>query len=156
VPRNIQAPCLWRRGMPTIFLRLGIFQPAKWGIFNRRKLGNIQSALTPERWLGEAKDLPPGRKLIERFTPFPDAPCHVRSVEKNHSKPCRQYLATGGEIIRDLNEDPPLMKIAAEQLIRNVIHEDGGSLFHNSSENEQRSFDSTCRKFYRFLTQRRP
>jgi len=46
VPRNIQAPCLWRRGMPTIFLRLGIFQPAKWGIFNRRKLGNIQPALT--------------------------------------------------------------------------------------------------------------
>ena len=37
-------------------------------------------------------------------------------------------MATGGEIIRDLNEDPPLMKIAAEQLIRNVIHEDGGSL----------------------------
>jgi len=32
--------------MPTIFLRLGIFQPAKWGIFNRRKLGNIQPALT--------------------------------------------------------------------------------------------------------------
>jgi hypothetical protein len=37
---------LLRRGMPTIFLRLGIFQPAKWGIFNRRKLGNIQPALT--------------------------------------------------------------------------------------------------------------
>jgi hypothetical protein len=32
--------------MPTIFLHLGKFQPAKWGIFNRRKLGNIQPALT--------------------------------------------------------------------------------------------------------------
>ena len=48
LPRNIQAPCLLRRGMPTIFLRLGIFQPAKWGIFNRRELGNIQPALTVE------------------------------------------------------------------------------------------------------------
>ena len=46
LPRNIQAPCLLRRGMPTIFLHLGKFQPAKWGIFNRRKLGNIQPALT--------------------------------------------------------------------------------------------------------------
>ena len=46
LPRNIQAPCLLRRGMLTIFLHLGIFQPAKWGIFNRRKLGNIQPALT--------------------------------------------------------------------------------------------------------------
>jgi hypothetical protein len=46
LPRNIPSACLLRRGMPTIFLRLGIFQPAKWGIFNRRKLGNIQPALT--------------------------------------------------------------------------------------------------------------
>ena len=48
LPRNIQAPCLLRRGMLTIFLHLGIFQPAKWGFFNRRKLGNIQPALTQE------------------------------------------------------------------------------------------------------------
>jgi hypothetical protein len=47
LPRNIPSSCLLRRGMLTIFLRLGIFQPAKWGIFNRRKLGNIQPALTP-------------------------------------------------------------------------------------------------------------
>jgi hypothetical protein len=46
LPRNIPSSCLLRRGMLTIFLRLGIFQPAKWGIFNRRKLGNIQPALT--------------------------------------------------------------------------------------------------------------
>src|SRR4051812_34561457 len=33
--------------MPTIFfLHLGKFQPAKVGFFNRRKLGNIQPALT--------------------------------------------------------------------------------------------------------------
>ena len=45
-PRYFPSPCLQRRGMPTIFLHLGKFQPAKWGIFNRRKLGNIQPALT--------------------------------------------------------------------------------------------------------------
>jgi hypothetical protein len=49
VPRNIPSACLLHRGMPTIFLHLGIFQPAKWGIFNRRKLGNIQPALTVGR-----------------------------------------------------------------------------------------------------------
>ena len=38
--------CLLGRGMPTIFLPLGKFQPAKWGFFNRRKLGNFQPALT--------------------------------------------------------------------------------------------------------------
>ena len=59
----------------------------------------------------------------------------------------------GGEIIRDVNEEPPLRKASAEQLVRKVIHEDGGPLIHNGSEDEQRSFDSTCRKFHRFLTQ---
>jgi hypothetical protein len=42
---------------------------------------------------------------------------------------------------------------AAERLLRNVIHEDGGPLIHNGSEEEQRSCDSTCRKLHRFLTQ---
>jgi len=59
----------------------------------------------------------------------------------------------GGEIIRDVNEDPHLRKVAAEQLVRNVIHQDGGPLLHNGREDEQRSFDSTCRKFHRFLSQ---
>jgi hypothetical protein len=60
----------------------------------------------------------------------------------------------GGEIIiRDLHYDPSLRKMAAERLLGNVIHEDGGPLVHNGSEEEQRSFDSTCRKLHRFLTQ---
>ncbi len=58
----------------------------------------------------------------------------------------------GGEIIRDVNEDPSLRKVTAEQLVRSVIHEDGGPLIHNGWEDEQSSFDSTCRKFYRYLT----
>ena len=59
----------------------------------------------------------------------------------------------GGEITRDVNNDPSRKKIDAEKLIRDVIHEDGGPLIHNRWEDEQRSFDSTCRKFCRFLTQ---
>jgi len=58
-----------------------------------------------------------------------------------------------GEIIRDVNEEPRLRKVAAAQLVGNVIHEDGGPLIRNGWEDEQRSFDSTCRKFHRFLTQ---
>ena len=42
--------------------------------------------------------------------------------------------------------------MAADRLLRNVIHEDGGPLLHNGSEEEQRSPESTRRKFHRFLT----
>jgi hypothetical protein len=59
----------------------------------------------------------------------------------------------GGEIIRDLNQTPSLRKVGVERLLRGLIHEDGGPLIHNDSEEEQRSFDSTCRKLHRFLTQ---
>jgi len=43
--------------------------------------------------------------------------------------------------------------MAADRLLRNVIHEDGGPLIYNGSEEAQRSLDSTCRKLHRFLTQ---
>jgi len=59
----------------------------------------------------------------------------------------------GGEIIRDVNGEPSLRKATAETLVLNVVHQDGGPLIHGGWEDEQRSFDSTCRKFYRFLTQ---
>jgi hypothetical protein len=36
-----------------------------------------------------------------------------------------------------------------------VISDDGGPLIHHGSEEEQSSFDSTCRKLHRFLTPHR-
>jgi hypothetical protein len=107
----------------------------------------------PERWMGMEEDLPPGRRLVECFMPFllhlAESGLSKRTIQ-NHVD---NMWVLGGEIIRDLNEDPSLRKIGAEQLIRNVIDEDGGPLIHSGWEDEQRSFDSTCRKFYRFLTQ---
>ncbi len=103
--------------------------------------------------MGEEKDLPPGRKLVEYFMPFllhlTKSGLSKRTIQ-NHVD---NMWLLGGEIIRDVNEHPSLRKESAEQLVRNVIHEDGGPLIHNGWEDERRSFDSTCRKFYRFLTQ---
>jgi hypothetical protein len=107
----------------------------------------------PERWMGEEKDLPVGRRLVEYFMPF-----LVHLTESGLSKRTIQnhvdnMWMLGGEIIRDVNQDPSLRKFPAERLLRNVIDEEGGPLIHNGWEDEQRSFDSTCRKFHRFLTQ---
>jgi hypothetical protein len=107
----------------------------------------------PERWMGEEKDLPVGRRLVEYFMPFllhlTESGLSKRTIQ-NHVD---NMWLLGGEIIRDVNEDPPLRKVPTEKLIGNVIHQDGGPLIHNGWEDEQRSFDSTCRKFHRFLTQ---
>ena len=58
----------------------------------------------------------------------------------------------GGEFIRDLNNDPSLRKKPVEQSSCKMI-EYGGPLLYHGGEDQQRSFDSTCRKFRRFLTE---
>jgi hypothetical protein len=103
--------------------------------------------------MGEEKDLPPGRRLVVYFMPFLLHLAKSGLAKRTIQNHVDNMLLLGGEIIRDVNEEPRLRKVAAEQLVRNAIHEDGGPLIHNGWEDEQRSFDSTCRKFYRFLTQ---
>ena len=58
----------------------------------------------------------------------------------------------GGEIIRDINETPKLRKRPLRELVMQAIADDEGPLIHGGvSEQEQRSFDSTCKKLNRFL-----
>ena len=107
----------------------------------------------PERWMGEERDLPPGRKLVECFTPFLLHLAASGLAKTTIQRHVNNLWILGGEVIRDLNEDPSLRKIPVEQLVRQVVGKDGGPLIHNGWEDEQRSFDATCRKFHRFLTQ---
>jgi len=103
--------------------------------------------------MGVEEDLPPGRRLVECFTPFLLHLAESGLSKKTIQNHVDNMWVLGGEIIRDLNEDSSLRKVSVETLIGNVVHEDGGPLIHNGWEDEQRSFDSTCRKFHRFLTQ---
>jgi hypothetical protein len=103
--------------------------------------------------MGWEKDLPPGERLVACFRVFIQ---HLASSSLS-GKTIRRHVDNlwllGGEIIRDMNQTPSLRKIGVERLLRDLIHEDGGPLIHNGSEEEQRSFDSTCRKLHRFMTQ---
>jgi len=60
----------------------------------------------------------------------------------------------GGEIISDLHETPRLRKRPIDQVVLAALDDEGGPLISRASEDQQRSFDATCRKFYRFLTGR--
>jgi len=107
----------------------------------------------PRSWMGLEKDLPPGEQLLACFRPFIEHLASSTLSPKTIRRHVDNLWMLGGEIIRDLHYDPSLRKMAADRLLRKVIHEDGGPLVHNGSEEEQRSLDSTCRKFHRFLTQ---
>ena len=82
----------------------------------------------PERWMGVEEDLSPGTRLVQYFMPFLlhlAASGLSKSTIQNHVD---NMWLLGGEIIRDVNEEPHLRKVRAEQLVRNVIHHDGGPL----------------------------
>ena len=107
----------------------------------------------PRSWMGLDKDLPAGEELVACLRPFIEHLASSSLSPKTIRRHVDNLWMLGGEIIRDLNYDPSLRKMAADRLLRKVIHEDGGPLIHNGSEEEQRSFDSTCRKLHRFLSQ---
>jgi hypothetical protein len=106
--------------------------------------------------MGWEKDLPPGEKLVACFRPFLEHLAGSDLAPKTIQKHVDNLWVLGGEIIRDLNQNPSLRKLPVEQLLQDAVDADGGPLIHDGSEEEQRSFDSTCRKLRRFLTHTAP
>jgi len=109
----------------------------------------------PRTWMGWEKDVPPGEKLVACFRPFLEYLVTSTDLSpKTIQRHVDHLWVLGGEIIRDLNETPSLREKNIEQILVDVIDDEGGPLIYGiSSEQQQRSFDSTCRKFHRFLGQ---
>jgi hypothetical protein len=107
----------------------------------------------PHSWMGLEKDLPPGEALVVCFRPFIEHLAASSLSPKTIRRHVDNLWRLGGEIIRDLNYNPALRKVAAQKILRDVVGADGGPLIYHGSEEEQRSLDSTCRKLYRFLNQ---
>ena len=107
----------------------------------------------PRSWMGLEKDLPPGEQLLTLFRPFLEYLAASNLSPKTIQKHVDNVWALGGEFIRDLHYDPALRKKPVEAVLRRMIEYDGGPLLYHGSEDEQRSFDSTCRKFHRFLNE---
>ena len=106
--------------------------------------------------MGMEKDLPPGEKLVACVRPFMEHLIGSDLSLKTIQKHVDNLWLLGGEIIRDLNEDPSLRKLPVERLLHDAVDVDGGPLIHNGSEEEQRCLDSTCRRLHRFLTHTSP
>lgn len=105
--------------------------------------------------MGLEQDLPPGEQLIAEFRPFLEYVAASGLSPKTIRKHVDNIWALGGEFIRDLHNDPSLRNKPVSLVLRRMI-EHGGPLLYHGGEHEQRSFDSTCRKFRRFLNQTAP
>ena len=102
--------------------------------------------------MGLDKDLSPGEQLIALFRPFLEYLAASNLSPKTIQKHVDNVWALGGEFIRDLHDDPSLRKQPVDVVLRQII-ECGGPLLYHGSEDQQRSFDTTCRKLRQFLTE---
>src|SRR5580704_791376 len=85
----------------------------------------------PRSWMGEEKDVPPGEQLVACFRPFLEY--LVRSADlspKTIQKHVDHLWVLGGEIIRDVNQDPSMRKKNMEEILFDVIDEEGGPLIY--------------------------
>ena len=105
--------------------------------------------------MGWEKDLPAGKQLVACFRPFLEVLVASDLSFKTIQRHVDNLWALGGEIIRDLNENPSLKRKSIEQILNDRIDDEGGPLVYamESEEALQCSFDSTCRKLHRFLSQ---
>jgi hypothetical protein len=95
--------------------------------------------------------------VVACFRPFLEHLVASDLSPKSTQKHVDTLWALGGEISRDLNENPSLRRTSIEQILDGPIDEQGGPLVYamESEEPLQRSLDSTCRKLHRFLSNRR-
>ena len=101
--------------------------------------------------MGDQRDLAPGQKIVQCFTPFLPHLAGSGLRKKTVKKHVDNLWVLGGEIIRDLQETSKLRKKPVNEIIDTLLEKDGPRLYHCDSEEQQRSFESTCRKLRRFL-----
>lgn len=100
----------------------------------------------------EARDLLPGQQMVGCFKPFLRHLLSLNLSAKTLRKHRDNLWLLGGEIISDLHESPRLRKRPMAQVVFAALNDEGGPLISSgASEEQQRSFDSTCRKLHRFL-----
>ena len=100
--------------------------------------------------MGLEEDLPAGEQLLVVFRPFLEHLAASDLSPKTIQKHIDNMWALGGEFIRELHNDSSLRKEPVERVLSGMV-EYGGPLLYHGGEDQQRSFDSTCRKFRRFL-----
>ena len=107
----------------------------------------------PKRWSYEESDLAPGRRIVEFFKPFL-LHLFAKKLAASTLRRHRDHLwMLGGEVIRRRQEDPHLCHQPVEKVTFALLDEDGGPLiWPRITEQEQDSFDASCRKFHRFIT----
>lgn len=107
----------------------------------------------PDSWMIDQPDRAIGKEIVTFLTPFIEHLIAQGLTKRTIKRHVDSLWALGGEIITGINSDESLRKQPAQVLVLNAVDEEGGPLLRNPFDPEdQKSFDSTCRKLHKFLT----
>ena len=105
----------------------------------------------PSSWAGVPEDEPIGKALVAEMRPF------AEHLERRFSaNTVRGHLnclwVIGGEIIRELDDEPQLRKLTGRKLLLEAIEAGEAPLASGVTEVEQNVIDATARRLLRFMT----
>ena len=107
----------------------------------------------PNTWRYQQCDIALGECLLECFTAFLLHLLEQALATKTLGRHRDHLWRLGGEIIRRSQQEPELAHQATKALLLQFVDDDCGPLiWPRISEQQQNSFDATCRKLYQFLT----
>jgi hypothetical protein len=117
---------------------------------SRKLLG--ETAEWPTRWQGSERDLPLGRNVVSAMLPFLHRLGEADLADKTLRRHFTNAWVLGGEIVRCAYFDPEVRQLEGRDLLLRFVDTDGGPLLSgHTTEEEQRSFDATCKRLFRFL-----
>ena len=101
--------------------------------------------------MGVEEDREYGRKLVQYFEPYVAELLSSKLKARTKKKHLDNLWLAGGELIRMVSHEEDY-GIDPLQLILENFGPDGGPYCrHLETEEEWNSYDSTCRKFYKFI-----
>ncbi len=107
----------------------------------------------PQRWSGDDSDIPFGERIVECLQPFLLHMLEQGLATKTLKRHRDHLWMLGGEIIRRFHEDPTLRRKPINTvLLESMDPECGPLIWPKITQQQQDSFDATCRKLYQFLT----
>ena len=103
----------------------------------------------PDSWMIDQPDRTMGKAIVTVLTPFIEHLIKQGLTKSTLKRHIDNLWALGGEIITGINWDESLRKLPAKDLVINAIDEEGGPLLRNPlNPEDQKPFDSTCKKLY--------
>ncbi len=93
-----------------------------------------------------------GKAIVTVLTPFIEHLINLGLTKHTIKHHVDNLWALGGQVITNINWDESLRKQSAKELVTNAIDVEGGPLLRDPLDpDDQKPFDSTCRKLYKFL-----